>query len=349
MVITHFQFSTFNFQFTKGATCPDLSSLPESLPEEVSSFIREWYNDKEYVTGHTSGSTGTPKTIPLLKKDMLASATLTNDFFGITSQSTLLLCLSPRYIAGKMMIVRALLAEANLLVLPPGGDPLATLDSVVDFAAMVPLQLEAILSHPGNARKLPMISQLIIGGAAVTPLLERQVSEQSTACYVTYGMTETVSHIALRPLNGKQAPYAALGEVHFETDERGCLVIYAPHLQQYRFVTNDIVHLIDTTHFEWLGRYDHVINSGGIKLSPETIEAKLTDLISQRFFITGEADNRLGEKAVLVIEDGPWRNERTAELLAQLKELLPPYEVPKAIRFLPALPMTASGKILRRG
>ncbi|MDR2130106.1 MAG: AMP-binding protein [Odoribacteraceae bacterium] len=327
-----------------------LFSPGEELPEGVSAFLEEWYDARPGVTAHTSGSTGPPKPLRLLKRDMLASAALTNDYFGITARSTLLLCLSPAYIAGKMMIVRALLAGARLLVRPPASDPLLVpLDTPVDLAAMVPLQVESILSRPGGPAALARVRQLLVGGAALSPTLEKRLETLPTACYASYGMTETLSHVALRRVNGPAASpcYTALGPVRFDTDTRGCLVIHAPHVGQPRLVTNDLARLVDATRFEWQGRVDNVINSGGVKLSPEAIEARLAPLLSRRFFVAAEPDERLGERAVLVIEDRPWSEREQADLAARLARLLPPHERPRAFRFLAAFRETASGKILR--
>lgn len=327
-----------------------LESLHEIDDSRMVDFLREWYNAEEYVTGHTSGSTGTPKEIRLLKKDMLASARITNDFFHIGADSRLLLCLSPRYIAGKMMIVRALLSGADLHTVEVSSSPLKDTDGEFDFVAMVPMQVEASLSTPETAQRFARVKQVIIGGAAISVHMEKQLHTIPTTCFCTYGMTETVSHVALRDINGKgKSPfYFALGDVYFETDERGCLVIRAPHLQQQTFVTNDIVRLIDSTRFEWLGRHDNVINSGGVKLFPEKIEAKIALFVKQRFFIMPEEDARLGQRAVLVIEGSAWDEEQEKQLLEQLKQELHPYEIPKKIYFREHFMETYSGKIIRK-
>ena len=328
----------------------NLETIKNSVDPDIASFLQEWYDPKDYVIGHTSGSTGTPKEIRLLKKDMLASAHLTNEFFNIRSSSNLLLCLSPDYIAGKMMIVRTILSGANLITVKPSSSPLQNITEDIDFAALVPMQVVTSLSSPETARKLAHIKQIIIGGAAVSPMLEQQLQQIPTACYGTYGMTETVSHIALRQINGgKKSPcYFALGNVTFEKDKRECLIIHAPHLQQQTFVTNDIVQLADSTHFEWLGRHDNVINSGGIKLFPEKIESRIASLIPQRFFITSEQDSRLGEKAVLVIESASRSATECQKLFSQLRLYLPPYEIPKDIYFQEHFNETYSGKIVRK-
>lgn len=309
----------------------NLETLKNSVDSDITTFLQEWYDPKDHVIGHTSGSTGTPKEIRLLKKDMLASARLTNEFFNICPSSNLLLCLSPNYIAGKMMIVRTILSGANLVSVKPSSSPLQNIEEDIDFAAMVPMQVITSLSSPETATKLAHIKQIIIGGAAVSPTLEQQLQQNPTACYGTYGMTETVSHIALRQINGgKRSPYYfALGKVTFEKDERECLIIHAPHLQQQTFVTNDIIQLTDATHFEWLGRHDNVINSGGIKLFPEKIESRIAPLIPQRFFITSEPDSRLGQKAVLVIESASWSATECQKLLSQLRSCLSPTKSPK--------------------
>jgi O-succinylbenzoic acid--CoA ligase len=218
--------------------------------------------------------------------------------------------------------------------------------ATIDLAAVVPMQLEAMLARP---ERLACVRQLIIGGAPLSPTLEERLQGVATACYATYGMTETVSHVALRRVNGPLASpyYTALGETHFEMDGRGCLVVHAPHLRQGCFVTNDLVRLLDGTRFEWLGRADHVINSGGVKISPERLEARLAPLISRRFFVAAEPDERLGQRVVLVVEGEPWGEEERARFTAHAARLLDPYERPRSLRFLPVFRETSSGKVLR--
>lgn len=322
----------------------------EGQEEAVINFLKEWYNNEDYVTGHTSGSTGTPKELHLSKKDMIASAELTNRFFHIGTGSTLLLCLSPSYIAGKMMIVRAILAGANLHTVSPSSSPLATLDMPFDLAAMVPMQVETTLKSPLATQHFTRLRQVLIGGAAISPKLEKQLQSLPTNCYATYGMTETVSHVALRPINGPRQTsfYVALGDIHFSQDKRGCLIIHAPHLHEQQFITNDLVVLHSQTRFEWLGRVDNVINSGGIKLFPENIEHRLAPLISRRFFITSIPDALLGQMAVIVIEDTPWSANSQKELLNEARKHLSPYEIPKRIYFMEHFQETYSGKIIRK-
>lgn len=326
----------------------DSCDATEEWEKEILFFLRDWYRDADFMVGHTSGSTGVPKEIRLLKTDMLASAAITNDFLGITQESNLLLCLSPSYIAGKMMIVRAILAGANLVTVKPSSSPLKEVNERVDLAAMVPMQVQESLKHPGTMARLSRIRRLIIGGAPVSPLLETALKDLPVVCYATYGMTETVSHVALRELKGDPDSYFALGNVWFETDKRGCLVIHAPHLKQEQFITNDMVELSDLHHFKWVGRYDNVINSGGVKLSPEQIERKLTDVIRHRYFITSLPDERLGEKVVLVIEGNAWHKNALQRLREAMNCLLCPFEVPKQILFHPFFRETKSGKVIRK-
>lgn len=333
-----------------GTTYTSPEALCEIDDEDIKQFLVEWFDLRDHVTGHTSGSTGTPKEIRLSKQDMIASARITNAYFGIGPASRLLLCLSPAYIAGKMMIVRSIVSGANLITAPVSSSPLRDIEQPVDFTALVPLQVETSLADPVTASRLSSTRQIIIGGAPVSAELEARLLHLPARCYATYGMTETVSHVALRDINGprKSHQYFALGQVHFETDARGCLVIHAPHLQQQTFVTNDIVELQDPTHFEWLGRHDNVINSGGIKLFPEKIETLLAPYIKERFFITSEPDTRLGQRAVLVIESTPWPTEEVEKLTTRLKQTLSPHEVPKITRFIEHFTETYSGKIIRK-
>ena len=307
-------------------------------------FLSHWMDESEIIRAETSGSTGVPKTILLSKKNMIASAKLTNQYFGLKEDADVLLCLSADYIAGKMMIVRAIIGNLHLVVSEPCSCPI--IDRPMAFAAMVPMQVEAMLNSEGGSQSLNLLSTLLIGGSAPSEELERRLLGISTSCFASYGMTETVSHIALRALNGpdKSMGYEALAGVWFEQDERECLVIHAPHLQDIPFITNDIVRLKNNNRFEWVGRFDHVINSGGIKLFPELLEGKIAPFIQQRFYIIGKKDEKLGEMAVLVIEG----RLGTEHLEGLLRSVLTPYEIPREIIFMPTFEETSTGKIIRR-
>ncbi len=328
-----------------------ITYLADTPQEEIEKFLAEWHNALPYVVGHTSGSTGEPNPIELLKADMRASARITNNYFGIDSRSTLLLSLSPTYIAGKMVLVRALEADCKVVVVKPSANPLMVeLPCKVDLAAVVPMQLEHLLNNTDSLKQLSNIEHLIIGGAAVSEQLQQHLQTLSTRCYATYGMTETFSHIALKPLNGKgKMPYYhTLTPVTCSTDDRGCLVIHALHLSTKRFVTNDVVTLHSDTTFEWVDRYDRIINSGGVKVSPEKLETLLAPYISLPFFITSQPDALLGEHVVLVIEGEKWSSNEIAKLTKKCSELLGKYEVPKEVLFLSQFDTTYSGKIIKR-
>lgn len=336
--------------YINGLCYTSLSEMRGKVKEDIVAFVEEWYNKDTCVIGYTSGSTGKPKEIRLNKEDMRASARITNERLGIQPESVLFLCLSVSYIAGKMMVVRALEAGAKLITGEVTSRPLMDWgrpDVKIDLAAMVPMQLEETLKYSEDRKVLTGIRQLLVGGAPVSAKLEKRIGDISTICYATYGMTETVSHVALRQLN-KDDCYFALGKISFSTDERGCLVIYTPHLHAGKFVTNDLVELIDKWHFRWLGRYDHVINSGGIKFFPEVIEEKITSCISVRYFITSLPDERLGQRIVLVLEGKPGKEIEKMQLFEKLRFHLTSYEMPREILYLPYFYETDSGKIIRR-
>ena len=329
--------------------CRTLAAVEDAAGNEVAAFLRDWFSPQDYVEARTSGSTGTPKTIRLYKDDMRASARLTCHFFGLGAGTSMLLCLSPAYIAGKMMIVRALESGARLYVEPPSSAPLTYAVVTIDFAAMVPMQVQTLLQSAAGRARLSSIHSLIIGGAPVSPDLEAELSTLPVACYSTYGMTETVSHIALRRLDCRSAEFCAIGEVSFSQDNRECLIIHTPQFRCKEFVTNDIVALTDATHFRWLGRYDHIVNSGGIKIRPEELERKMARYIPARFFLTSCPDERLGERLVLVIEGERWADERLTLLKEQWRAAVDtPYHIPREILFLSHLPETSTGKLLRR-
>ncbi|MDM8159817.1 AMP-binding protein [Labilibaculum sp. K2S] len=313
---------------------------------DVYSFILEWLDAKESISAKTSGSTGKPKAMELSKKRMLNSAQLTGEYFKFEKGQTALLCLSTNFIAGKMMVVRAFLWQLNLILVNPNGHPLGNLQLKIDFAAMVPLQ---VINCIKEGVDFTLVSNLLIGGGAVDAQLEEQLQELPTRCFSSYGMTETVSHVAIKPLNGdkKSDFYEGLGNVTFSLDERSCLQIEAPEVLSGSICTNDVVNLIDGKHFIWLGRYDNVINSGGVKLFPEQIEEKLKDAISDPFFIAGVADQLLGQKLVLVIEKENQSAGYRSNLLAKIKGLLGKYEQARDVIFIPKFKRTPNGKLQR--
>ncbi len=337
--------------FANGLTLIYEQGVEQSYLYDVISFVQAWDNSSPYIVAHTSGSTGLPKRIELFKRDMVASAKLTNHYFGLSSHSRLLLALSPSYIAGKMMIVRAIVARCTLVVVEPKSNPfLLHQPTQIDLCALVPMQVEAIHSCERSRSVLNQMRAVIIGGAALLPTLVAELQQVKPPCFLTYGMTETVSHIALKLINGESPPslYIAMSGVTFEQDSRGCLVINAPHFTQQRFCTNDIVVLHSATAFDWVGRYDHVVNSGGVKMSPEVLEQKLSGIISTRYYITSMFHRKLGEKLVLVVEGKRW-SERELRVFSQyVSQLLTPYERPKVILFRDKLAETSTRKLIKR-
>lgn len=311
----------------------------------IDDFLKEWHSAADYVVGHTSGSTGKPKEIHLLKADMKASAALTNEFFGIGNGSRLMLCLSPDYIAGKMMIVRALEAGATLIHEKPSNRPLEHHDgSPIDLLAVVPSQALWLANHPALLRG---VRNIIVGGGEIPNALREKLAMLDVNIYSTYGMTETCSHIALAHVGKEAEPFRALASVTFTTDERGCLVIDAPQFSFRRLTTNDIVRLLSPTSFYWCGRYDNVVNTGGIKVFPEEIERIIQPYISRRFYVTSRPSEKWGQELVLKIEGEPMDIEAQKVLLAEISPLLSPYQLPKAIIFQPHFAETPTGKVKR--
>ncbi len=310
------------------------------------SFIKKWLNGDQAFTLTTSGSTGTPKEITLTRSQLLQSAQRTIQALRLSSNNTALVCLDTKYIAGKMMLVRALEANMKIVAAEPVSDPLQKLSigHQPDFAALVPLQLETIIHTPLSLQKINSFKTIILGGAAASESLKAKIKTLQPAVYATYGMTETVSHIALQKLNetGSHDYFETLPDIKIKTDERDCLVIELPGFRE-PIITNDLVKIITDQQFKILGRYDNIINSGGVKLVPETIEKKIEPLLTgQSFFVTGIPDERLGQKLVLLIEGSSQPALPTA-----LKLTLSAYEVPKEIFYLDKFIRTETGKINR--
>lgn len=308
--------------------------------ELLNDFLEEWYGDSPAVVARTSGSTGTPKEIHLLKSDMEASARATNSFFGIGPDSVLGLPLSVGYIAGKMMVVRSIVAGCRLRQFAVSNA--LCVDSPVDLLSVVPSQVPSLLTDRASAVN---IANLLVGGAPLSPELERQIAVSGIQAYIGYGMTETCSHVALRRIGSTEAAYLAMPGIRFSTDGRGCLVIYSDRFSWRTLTTNDVVDLTGPESFVWRGRADNVINSGGIKLHPEEIERRIGPFIERPFYVVGHPSAKWGECVALVFEGSEAESGRIADEIAALD--LPRGWRPAVIAAVPALPRSATGKLRR--
>ena len=315
-------------------------------------FLKEWNSDSPYVRVQTSGSTGEPKAMLVEKRRMLASARRTNDFLGLQKDDTALLCMSVDYIAGKMMVVRALERSLKLVTVEPSGHPLAAanskffpLNSKIDFAAMVPMQVYNSLQVPEECERLKQIKHLIIGGGAIDEALAEELRTFPNNVWSTYGMTETLSHIALRRLSGPEASewYTPFPKVNVSLNEEGCLVIDAPEVCEQRLVTHDIAELATNNQsFKILGRKDNVICSGGIKIQAEEVERLLRPHLHEAYLISKRPDQKFGEVVVLLTE-GDVETARTV-----CEAVLPKYQRPKAYVHVSEIPLTETKKPARK-
>ncbi|MBN2175699.1 MAG: AMP-binding protein, partial [Bacteroidales bacterium] len=307
-------------------------------------FVKDWISKDPEIKVKTSGSTGEPKMISLFKKQMIQSAFMTGEFLGLQIKQKALCCLPVEYIAGKMMVVRAFVLGLNLVKVKPSGNPLENINEDFDFAAMTPHQVFNILHSSEGEKKLNKIKNLIIGGADISFNLLQKIRQLKNNTFHTYGMTETITHVAMKKLTGTNpgACFNALPGVRFSTDEKNCLVIHAPHLSEKSIITNDIVDLVNASKFNYVGRYDNIINSGGIKISPELVENKLLPFLKCRFIISGIPDEKLGQRLVLVVE-GAIEPPAVFDRIYQ-EAKLDRYEIPKQIFHLNHFEETESGK-----
>lgn len=325
-------------------------------------FLSEWNNDSDRVLVHTSGSTGKPKPMMVEKKRMLNSARITCDFLGLKPGDSALLCMSLDYIAGKMVVVRSIERHLHLISVSPSGHPLKDVNEEITFAAMVPMQVYNTLQVPEERERLSRIRHLIIGGGAIDAALEQELQSLpgDIAIWSTYGMTETLSHIALRRINGDEPSewYQPFDSVHISQTEEGCLVIDAPLVCAETLVTNDIVEIepyiynkVEKLRFRIKGRKDNVICSGGIKIQIEEVETLLKPHLEKPFMLAKKKDGKFGEIAVLLSED-----EDIKRVEATVRRLLSDesekssdhkkykYWIPKEFRYVEHLPLTETGK-----
>jgi O-succinylbenzoic acid--CoA ligase len=318
---------------------------------KVLDFIKEWFSDSKMVKIQTSGSTGNPKIFEVEKSKMLNSAEMTCQFLGLEKGNLALLCLPIEYISGKMMVVRSISAKMQLEIVTPSLNPLQDIDKTIDFCAMTPLQVENSLG------KIHLIRNLIIGGAAVSETLKKKIWESlktskknlnrtsETKIFETYGMSETLSHIALRqifPVTDEW--FSVFGGIDISLDQRGCLTISAPKLNADVLYTNDLVEINHKRQFRFLGRIDNVINSGGAKIFPEELEKLVKQHIENEVVFLGLDDEQLGQKLTLVIE-GAESDAVNTELSAI--DYKKSFYKPKEIIFVEQIPRTENGKVNR--
>ncbi|AHM62525.1 O-succinylbenzoic acid--CoA ligase [Flammeovirgaceae bacterium 311] len=349
LLINHYKFSPAQLKQAKA-----IAAAEEHSGVAVE-FIQQWLANQHEFLVHTSGSTGTPKPIVISRERMQASAGLTLQALEITPGTPALLCIHPQFIGGKMMLVRAMEGGLPIRIVAPGANPLKNLpmDEQPLFTALVPMQLEHILKNSASLFRLNRMKAAIIGGAAVSPALEEQAQMVTAPLYSTYGMTETVSHIALRQINGagRKDYFTVLPGIQISTDKRGCLVINGPVVEE-EVITNDRVEILSEASFRWLGRIDNIINTGGIKVQVEQLEALAVDCLAKegynrRVLAGGLPDEKLGHRVVLLVEGVALPDTINQSLLSCMKTALPKYWTPKEILFTEKFKESDNGKVKR--
>jgi O-succinylbenzoic acid--CoA ligase len=314
----------------------------EKIKIQVASFLELLTSNSSHFEVKTSGSTGEPKTILIKKEFAFHSAKATLNFLNINEQDNALLCLSTDTIGGKMMLIRANLHNLHLLVVEPSANPLKNSSESIDFMAIAPIQLHTILVE--NPEKLKSIRSIIVGGGMISDSTIELLKQHQITVYQTFGMTETISHIALRKVGFENEEYySTLENIHvYKTNNQ--LVIKAPTLGIDALTTNDLIELKNEHQFKWMGRADFVINSGGVKIQIEALENELHQKIKNRFFITSGKDERLGQKVILVVEGAPANELEQKSFYSFLKNK---YHVPKEIVFVEHFEYSKSDKINR--
>lgn len=319
---------------------PEFASQSE-FHHELFLFLKDWFSESDVLRVQTSGSTGIPKEMLVEKSKMMQSARITCSFLNLKKGDSALLCMSLNYIAGKMVVVRALIAGLDIYPVIPNGNPLKNIDKEFSFGAMIPMQVFNSLQSETEKLRLSNIHNLIIGGGSIDPTIEDAVKNFPHKVYSTYGMTETLSHIALRQLNGSKSSdhYYPFDSVNLSLSEDDALIIDAPLVSDERLYTNDIVEIFEDHSFRIIGRKDNIINSGGIKIQIEEVETLLKPILGSGYAITSLPDPKFGEIVVLATEKDVNEN--------LISESLPVYFIPKQIIRIAEIPLTETGKINR--
>jgi len=341
-------FSTFDKDWFRNYAYAQLREgfVVTEWKKEIFYFIIDWLSDNDDIKSTTSGSTGVPKTISLKKSYVLNSAKATNNFFNLKKGDVALLCLPIKYIAGKLMVVRAIERGLDLYCVEPSLSPSFS-QSFIDFAAMTPAQVTSLLANDERRKLLNQIDKLIIGGDSIPPTLEEKIQHLAPEVWHTYGMTETITHIALRKVNGERTSqsFTPMSHVKVSLYNDNCLIVDAPSIGVINLKTNDIADIQADGSFKIVGRKDSVIISGGVKLFPEEIEKKLSDVCKFPFYFAGKKDDLLGNKLIMYIESTTEVDKEA--LLKKISTKVDKYQVPKEITVVEKFLRTDSGKILR--
>ena len=320
---------------------PELDGLKgkDSFEEEVISYCQQLFDESAFISIQTSGSTGTPKELEFPKSALIQSAAATNDYFHLNSESRALLSLPLNYVAAKLMVVRAITGEYDLVTIKPTSNPLKDRKEAVCFIPMTPHQVKSVLAESPEA--FDHVATVLLGGGEVSIELKAELLKQKPTFYMGFGMAETLTHIALSKIGeAVETIYTTLPDVSIDRDERGCLIINRPGVTHGSLVTNDLIEITEGG-FKWLGRTDNLINSGGIKIIPEEVEKLLKPNIDSNFFVAGISDPVLGQKVALFIQ-----GSETPDLDAIV--FSKPHQKPKKIIHLDNFSYTESGKIQRR-
>jgi O-succinylbenzoic acid--CoA ligase len=323
-----------------------VNNTSEKWLKDIWNFLLNWVSDKKAIALKTSGSTGEPKSISVEKATMIFSAQQTSDYFQFKRNEKWLLCLPAEFIGGQMILVRAILNESKVFAAEPKIE-LKELVGEYDFASMIPMQVEKWIESETNLS----FNKILIGGSGISKQLERRISRiNQSEFYVSYGMTETVSHIALRKVNGVSNSdyYTPFKNILIATDDRNCLTIYHKNYSENVLITNDIVEFNSKNEFKVIGRADSIINSGGLKVVPEEIEKLISEILTERIMVIGIPDETLGEKLILLIEGTELDKTTLMILKNHLTESLDKNKVPKEIFFIDKLEETNNGKLDRK-
>lgn len=316
----------------------------EEWEKNIWSTIKEWFNDSNTISFHTSGTTGKPKIIHHTKESIRAGSLLTRKFFKLPEKSKVLLCLPAHFVAGKMMIYRALICNWDLYYTKPSTTIDIPSNIQYDFVAMVPMQVKSILQN--NSPQLGQFKTILIGGSSVSQSLKEVLKKYPNSFYESYGSTETLTHVAMKNIKENNV-FEALDGITFSIDHRNCLGIIARHISKNTIQTNDLVNLKSESTFEYVGRYDDIINSGGVKINPIELEEKINGLINFEFYIGKKKDELLGEKVVLYLEKNSSQLLNVEALNQELASKLNKFERPKEIIIKDKFERTFSGKIKR--
>jgi O-succinylbenzoic acid--CoA ligase len=324
--------------------------LKNGIPTEAlknyaaeSDWVKRWNSRDSNFTFLTSGTSGSAKEILFSREQIEKSAWRTAQFFKWSDGMEVLHSLPMQYVAGRMNVLRALITKQSVWKMTPKVEMTSNdfyrLENI-EWWTLTPPMLSSFLSI-----EQPVLTKakLLVGGAPVVQSLIDKAQGVGNEIWESYGAAETLTHIALRKLNGndKSKGFKPLHGVSIKMTEQGMAI--DDGFLGNAVVTSDLGTWINDKEFIVEGRIDDIINSGGVKINPLEVEKIIHQHMKEAGFVKGSKDDRWGQIVTWVVKydtiiPQDWQDWFISQPLLK----------PKLIVRVDVLPQNENGKWIRK-